>query len=253
MTRQRLSRRAVHESLERRVHLSGLVWFDNGTLLVIGSDSADCFEIIVEPAAHVLGPGSMVSIYGETSGQLLLPPGFFPMQDLQAIAVFCRGGDDLVRLSIQHPNLSTVVFGEAGDDVVQVAFVGERVNCSIFGGDGNDILWAQAQADSDLGFFITGDGGDDLIVGSGLSDVIYGDSDSSSQHLAGNDTIYGGDGKDELWGWPGDDVLWGEGGGDMLVGGSGRDTLLGGAGHDLAFVDDEDKYDEVGELTVGSI
>ncbi|HSI34767.1 MAG: calcium-binding protein [Phycisphaerae bacterium] len=57
--------------------------------------------------------------------------------------------------------------------------------------------------------------GDDLIVGSG-----------------GNDTVYGDDGNDSLEGALGDDCLYGQDGNDTLNGSADRDSVLGGNGDD---------------------
>ena len=53
------------------------------------------------------------------------------------------------------------------------------------------------------------------ILGSGYSDILYGDAHPN-----------------QLYGFAGNDVLWGRGGDDFLSGGPGNDDLLGGAGED---------------------
>ncbi|HYC73495.1 hypothetical protein [Brevundimonas sp.] len=72
---------------------------------------------------------------------------------------------------------------------------------------------------------ITGDAGDNVLVGSGESDVIEG--------LGGNDTLSGLGDADRLDGGAGADVLQGGDGDDLLIGGLGNDTLNGGAGVDM--------------------
>lgn len=63
---------------------------------------------------------------------------------------------------------------------------------------------------------LSGDSGDNVLVGSESMDVIRGR-----------------EGDDALWGHAGDDILWGNDGDDVLYGGLGKDWLRGGAGQDL--------------------
>jgi Ca2+-binding RTX toxin-like protein len=65
--------------------------------------------------------------------------------------------------------------------------------------------------------WMTGLGGDDVLVGNAGADIIAGDQ-----------------GADTLKGAAGDDVLYGGADNDMLDGGAGKDTLIGGAGEDAA-------------------
>ncbi len=72
---------------------------------------------------------------------------------------------------------------------------------------------------------ITGDSGNDSLLGGTQSDQILG--------LDGNDTLIGANNNDSLEGGTGDDSLVGGNDNDTLIGGSGRDTLIGGSGNDL--------------------
>lgn len=92
-----------------------------------------------------------------------------------------------------------------------------------------------------------GAGGNDTLVGNGLSNSFFGGT--------GNDLIYGGAGDDKLWGDAGDDRISGGAGNDSVDGGAGNDfinlgagddvgnfsvstgndTLIGGAGHDQIY------------------
>ena len=88
---------------------------------------------------------------------------------------------------------------------------------------------------------MTGDEGNNLLVGGGGNDVLDGG--------AGNDFLFGDDGDlgdvgdtedggdDILYGGAGDDWLLGGGGDDIFVGGPGRDSMHGFAGDDL-FISD---------------
>lgn len=67
-------------------------------------------------------------------------------------------------------------------------------------------------------------GGNDLVIGSEIADVINGNQ--------GNDTIYGGTGDDLIRGGQGDDYLSGDAGNDILIGDLGADTLVGRQGAD---------------------
>jgi Ca2+-binding RTX toxin-like protein len=70
--------------------------------------------------------------------------------------------------------------------------------------------------------------GDDVLIGNGGSDVLYG------SYLGGNDTLFGGQGDDTLIGCnSGENALYGESGNDLLLSfGAGADTLDGGVGND---------------------
>lgn len=72
--------------------------------------------------------------------------------------------------------------------------------------------------------------GNDLLIGSNVSDTIYG--------YEGNDRIYGGGGTNLLDGGPGNDWLVSdyEGSNDTLLGGEGNDTLLPGGGDHLTML-----------------
>lgn len=70
----------------------------------------------------------------------------------------------------------------------------------------------------------TGGGGNDLLVGNDLANVLNG--------LAGTDRLVGFVGNDTLNGGAGADTLLGGDGNDTLTGGFGNDMLTGGAGND---------------------
>lgn len=72
---------------------------------------------------------------------------------------------------------------------------------------------------------INGSGGDNVITGTGSSDIINA--------KGGDDIVNAGGGADFVSGGNGDDILSGEGGADYLDGGKGDDILRGGAGEDV--------------------
>jgi Ca2+-binding RTX toxin-like protein len=86
--------------------------------------------------------------------------------------------------------------------------------------------------------------GDDLIIGSDIDDLLYGDDGLGGWQATGrdviygregNDTIYGESGNDRLYGEMDDDVIDGGNGNDRLEGGDDDDILLGGPGRDVIF------------------
>lgn len=72
--------------------------------------------------------------------------------------------------------------------------------------------------------------GDDLIL-MGMS------SETRTDGLAGNDTIFAGEGHDIVRGGQGHDVIFGGFHNDQLIGGTGNDALTGGAGNDTFVFD----------------
>ncbi len=91
------------------------------------------------------------------------------------------------------------------------------------------------------------------LMGSGMNDVLAGDSRNNDiwggggddrifgGPGGGNDKLYGGDGNDRLYGGRGDDTLEGGAGNDHLWGNGGKDTLKGGRGDDWYYLQaDED-------------
>ena len=70
--------------------------------------------------------------------------------------------------------------------------------------------------DTDSNLKLSGDTGDNTLVGG-----------------RGDDTLKGREGGDALYGYDGDDTLWGNDGDDTLVGGAGSDWIKGGSGADI--------------------
>lgn len=83
---------------------------------------------------------------------------------------------------------------------------------------------------------LTGKGNalDNLIVGSGGVDTLYGmDGNDTLEGRSGDDFIRGGNGNDILRGDDGNDRLFGDAGNDVLFGGKGNDVMTGGTGNDI--------------------
>ena len=133
--------------------------------------------------------------------------------------------------------------GSDNDDTLQalgtVANVlsGNGGNDTILGGDGDDTIFGGDGFDSLEGGlgddFLIGDAGDDTASGgSGLDEVRGGGGNDSVRGGAGNDSLFGGGASDTLDGGSGDDEIGGGNGADDLIGGTGNDTLRGGRGRD---------------------
>jgi Ca2+-binding RTX toxin-like protein len=137
------------------------------------------------------------------------------LRDGADLVVRVEGGSELSRDVAALVSVLRIT-GSAGDDVVTVLDTGIPVDTPIVftGGDGNDRFDASLATGA---VNLTGNGGDDVLIGG-----------------SANDTLNGGSGKDELIGNTGDDLVQGQGStGDTLDGGDGNDTLNGGSGNDL--------------------
>lgn len=89
-----------------------------------------------------------------------------------------------------------------------------------------------------------GTAGNDDIVGTLESDIIYGgegkntlrgDSGLSPFPIGSSDIIYGGSQEDEIFGVGGDDLLFGGEGVNTIFGGTGKDLIYGGSGNDSLY------------------
>jgi uncharacterized delta-60 repeat protein len=143
------------------------------------------------------------------------PDTYEILRDDLDLVVRIESGAEIFRQEASTVSLLSVT-GSSGDDTVAVLNAGTAVDTPIVfsGDDGND-LFTGVEATGVLN--LTGNGGDDVLIGG-----------------AANDTLNGGSGRDELVGNSGDDSLNGNGGtGDTLDGGDGDDTLNGGAGNDV--------------------
>lgn len=101
---------------------------------------------------------------------------------------------------------------------------------TMLGGDGNDLLIGSAVSDS-----LSGDNGNDTLIG-GLGDdrLVGGAGDDSGSGGSGNDILYGGAGRDRLNGDEGNDTVSGQGSSnDTVSGGQGNDRIDGGDGLDI--------------------
>ena len=148
-----------------------------------------------------------------------------------------NGTYDFARTSVNAIEIHAAL----GNDQITIAanlpitgISGDEGNDTILGGSATDYISGGAGND-----VINGRFGNDFISGGGGHDMLKG--------RAGNDTIYGGKGRDSIFGGNHDDSLWGdnaadyiagEAGNDTIVGGANRDTLLGGSGDDVVASND---------------
>lgn len=170
---------------------------------------------------------------------------------------------------------------QTGVDDFSIAFTVRVERLYLQGGSGHDVLIATAHSHNNL----TGNGGNDLVVGGDQSDhlsggmgsdavrggagddYIFGDGVANTTTEdpmlpAGNDTLRGGDGNDIIRGdhvhhGPGtlllnggDDNVFGDSGDDTLYGNQGHDFLSGGSGNDSIRGDGEDSLALDGDDTL---
>jgi Ca2+-binding RTX toxin-like protein len=102
----------------------------------------------------------------------------------------------------------------------------------VYGYAGNDFILADNSVNKPLTIY--GGPGSDNIRGGGLSDDVYGGSNSYLQtNESGQDTLDGGNGNDRLFAsWSRGNYLRGRAGNDTLTGGQAHDTLYGDEGND---------------------
>ena len=134
--------------------------------------------------------------------------------------------------------------GNDGNDTVTIQSLTNvrPLILNVEGNDGDDFVDASASQIGAVRLRITGDVGDDTLLGSfgrdtilggdGADSVVAGDGDDSVDGGVGDDIIQGGGGNDFLAGDLGNDSIDGGDGNDSLIGSFGNDTLLGGTGDD---------------------
>ena len=142
-----------------------------------------------------------------------------------------------------------------------------RYGGSLIGGDGDDILVGDNEANptqtviscgagvdrvtaditdvisadcEDVTIYISGDDGDNLMVGTAYNDSIFaGDGNDTVQGLGGNDGITLGGDRDSVDAGDGDDTVYAEWGSHFQIVGD-IDDVVCGSGDDTAYVDDVD-------------
>ena len=158
-----------------------------------------------------------------------------------------------------------IVDGGNGNDTITIQSLLDvpSVALSVLGGNGNDLLTAAGASLGNVRLLLSGNAGNDTLVGSEDSDTLSGDAgndnlygnggDDTASGGDGNDNVYGGAGNDSLQGNAGDDSLRGNDGNDTADGGDGFDVLLGQAGNDslLGGAGDDSLDGSAGNDTLG--
>lgn len=214
----RIPRLRSAESLERRQMLSANAQFEDGVLLITGSEKAD--KIIISAGT---GFGSVV-VRGVGRRAVTI-------SGVDEIVINSRGGNDDIRIGSNIFDtggalISVTVNAGNGNDRVE----GGDGDDDISGGLGNDNLRGRGGNDE-----ISGGGGNDNCSGDAGDDVVFGDG--------GRDVLRGGDDDDSLSGGADRDTLFGDSGDDALDGDEGRDRLFGGLGNDDDY-DDDDRFED---------
>ena len=142
---------------------------------------------------------------------------------------------------------NVIVDGLGGDDTITVGDVAGigHVKIDLRGGVGDDLLTA---AGASIGFTrlsLSGDNGNDTLIGSSGDDTLNGGAGNDAANGgAGNDTVNGDAGNDQLGGGLGNDLIDGGDGNDFINGDAGDDRLNGGVGNDtLKGADGNDSLD----------
>jgi Ca2+-binding RTX toxin-like protein len=248
--------------LESRRLLSAAVHFDplSGTLEIYGTAKSDDIQVTMMGSGNYIcavpadpaligsrstvepEPGTYVGIAED--GKSIFYEFFGTAKPLSRVILAGDGGDDVLRVCSFATPVEAIVYGDQGNDEIH-GFQGLSTPVTaLYGGDGDDVITALVGREADNGFFISGDADHDLIFGSNLDDVLYGDGNWDMRDFiqnAGDDTIFAGQGDDVLFGGDGVDALYGEAGNDYLVGGGGIDLLDGGDGFDIGVCDQVEK------------
>jgi Ca2+-binding RTX toxin-like protein len=126
--------------------------------------------------------------------------------------------------------------GNDGDDTITVQSLANvrPLLLNTEGNDGNDLVDASVAQIGAVRLRITGDLGDDTLLGSFGRDTILG-GDGADSIIAGEGDVDGGVGDDIIQGSGGDDFLAGDLGNDSINGGDGNDSLIGSFGNDTLF------------------
>jgi serralysin len=132
-----------------------------------------------------------------------------------------------------HPRL--------GDDYVDGRTLSARFDMSVLGDAGAERIWTGAGNDFVNGAFqrdiVRGGAGNDWIRTGTENDDVYGGS--------GNDWLVGAEHRDRVSGQAGDDRVGGGQGSDLLYTGRGVDLAAGDTGSDTAYIDGEDRANNV--------
>ncbi len=147
-----------------------------------------------------------------------------------------RGIDRVFETGDVDFTLTTSSLTGLGTDRVQAIEIAE-----LNGGESDNVIDVSAFVGFRGFTQLRGNGGNDFLIGSVMSDILNGgDGNDTLQGKGGNDTLNGENGNDALTGFTGNDVIDGGRGYDRIFGGEGNDTLTGGAARDTLIGGDGD-------------
>jgi Ca2+-binding RTX toxin-like protein len=199
------------ESLEgRRLLTVTVVQGYPGFYEIFGDDSDNEITIDVNPTDQTFsidglafGGAQQVAVYGRGGNDLIMVSSSLPGFAVSA-SIDGGDGDDIISLNFDgavtggpgndriylYDSFRGEAYGGAGDDYIWIA--GNSVDANIDGGEGDD--WIDASSNY-YKVFIHGGGGNDVIFGSNFDDHLFGDGGNDAIYgLGGNDTIFIRDG-----------------------------------------------------------
>jgi hypothetical protein len=142
---------------------------------------------------------------------------------------------DTIVLTNDSPKTLRVRIGDAESTFLKRSFSKIRITA----GRGDDLVTVGSDANPvAIPCKITGDDGDDTLLGGAAPDNLSGGAGADQlTGAAGDDTVTGDNGNDDLHGGDGDDTLAGGRGDDQLHDNAGNDKCAGNAGTDLFYYD----------------
>jgi len=176
----------------------------------------------------------------------------FLFAQIGAVSINGGSGDDHIEVRNDDASFRCIINGDAGDDRIMT---NEYTSSSmiISGGEGNDLIRGPQTRTGSL----SGDAGNDTIIGGDQLDIIAGGFGDDSiiggggantlRGEAGNDTIIGGDGRESIDGGAGNDSIKAGGAVDYVNAGAGDDTVDAGTGDDTVFAGMGNDYVMAGE------
>ncbi|WP_377477991.1 MAG: calcium-binding protein [Microcoleus anatoxicus] len=213
-----------------------------GRSLIFGQADNDTI-VSVGPNDTINGGDNEDSIRSQATPALLFGDGGNDTIVAEAPATIQGGaGDDFLQGTAE----ANVIYGNEGADIL---LGGSKGRDSLYGGKGNDSLgFFKAGGDNNLNLTLSGgsggnqgsnvlrgDSGDDLVVGIGIRDSIFGGKDKDTlQGVGSSSYMDGGEGDDSLYIKNGIQTQFNafNGNNETLTVGVEKITLLGGAGND---------------------
>lgn len=221
-----------------------------GLDIVDGGDGNDSLNVGVSTdivaGDRFIGGSGIDTIYVSTSY-----PEEFPTTDL-TVAIIDRDVERLVssggsvRLTVAQLNqFQTVqgIFQIADSGTIDLTGNRVAVNASFRLADGTNNVTLAGNVLNEL-VSVTGGSGVDTIIGSESRDALTGGS--------GDDVLDGRGGDDSLVGGDGDDITRGGAGNDTFTDGLGADTIDGGSGNDIVYLDFENGFSALDQVSGGS-